>query len=690
LISCAAFFAAPNAHALPGQVLGEQKISSTAGGFGGALDDQDQFGSSVTLVGDLDGNTVRDLIVGAARDGDGGVAAGAAWVLFMDASGMVVSEAKISATSGGLGGPLGAGDQFGMAVAGIGDLDGDTVPDVVVGADGDDDGGPDRGAVYVLLLNADGSVKAEQKIDSTTVGLGGSIGDGARFGSSITSLGDLDGDSVVDIAVGAPLADGQGSARGAVWILFLNADGTLKSTSLLDDSTGALGGSLSDLDLFGSSVAAFHDLDGDGHQDLAVGAPGDSDNGTARGAIWVLNLDVTGSIVGLQKINDGIGGFTATLDDDDAFGAATAVLPDVDGDGIADLAVGATGDDTGGFDRGNVYVLFMNQDGSVSGYRRINAPASGFVGPLVNTEMFGNAVTSIRDLDGDMIPDLAVGLRHSSDGGANRGAVYVVFLDGAVGTLCGDGFLDPAEECDDGNDDANDCCAPDCSFESVGTSCPDGDVCNGSETCDGAGTCLAAAPLDCSDGQACTQDSCDPVLGCFSVSGPAPDCRSSSKGSVLLVDKLKPASDKLNWKWLKGESAFEDFGDPMNTDTLALCVYDMLADVPDLVAGLVLAPSAANWSVLGANKGLKYKDPNAQQSGVKQVVMKAGPAGKAKITVKAKGPATPLPGAVIPEYFAQDSAVVLQLVGSHGECWGTEFVGPALKNEFERFKDKLF
>ena len=62
-----------------------------------------------------------------------------------------------------------------MSAAGIGDLDGDTIPDVVVGADGDDDGGPDRGAVYVLFMNANGTVASHQKISDTEGGFGGLI-----------------------------------------------------------------------------------------------------------------------------------------------------------------------------------------------------------------------------------------------------------------------------------------------------------------------------------------------------------------------------------------------------------------------------------------------------------------------------------------------------------------------------------
>jgi cysteine-rich repeat protein len=74
---------------------------------------------------------------------------------------------------------------------------------------------------------------------------------------------------------------------------------------------------------------------------------------------------------------------------------------------------------------------------------------------------------------------------------------------------CGNGILEPGEECDDGNTLDGDCCSSQCFFEPVGSSCSDGQFCNGEESCDGAGTCDAGLPVDCDDGVACTVDACD-------------------------------------------------------------------------------------------------------------------------------------------------------------------------------------
>ena len=110
----------------------------------------------------------------------------------------------------------------------MGDLDGDGITDLAVGAYYDD-GGTNCGAMWILFLNANGTTKSYQKISDTAGSFTGTLSDDDRFGSSVASLGDLDGDGVADIAVGARLDDDGGSGRGAVWILFLNTNGTVKS-----------------------------------------------------------------------------------------------------------------------------------------------------------------------------------------------------------------------------------------------------------------------------------------------------------------------------------------------------------------------------------------------------------------------------------------------------------------------------
>ncbi|SVD96627.1 uncharacterized protein METZ01_LOCUS449481, partial [marine metagenome] len=182
-------------------------------------------------------------------------------------------------------------DQFGWSVANIGDLDGDGVNDLAVGATYDDmdengvaDGGKNRGAVHIMFMESDGSVKSTVEINDSTEN-GPTLANNDRFGASVENIGDFDGDGVNDLAVGASYDNTGGKNRGAVHILFMESDGSVKSTVVINDST-TNGPTLSNSDLFGTSVANIGDLDGDGVNDLAVGANFDDmdENGVADGA----------------------------------------------------------------------------------------------------------------------------------------------------------------------------------------------------------------------------------------------------------------------------------------------------------------------------------------------------------------------------------------------------------------------
>lgn len=411
------------------QVGSHQKISATEGGFTGALDDNDGFGRSAAPLGDLDGDGLIEVAVGAHLDDDGvysGSNRGAVWILSLNADGTVSAHQKISDTEGGLDSHLSETGYFGASLAPLGDLDEDGVVDLAVGAPNDRDGGYDYGAVWILFLNDDGTVKGEQKISATEGGFEGPLEDD-KFGSSVAGLGDLDGDGVPDLAVGARNDDDGLSYNGAVWILFLNADGTVKSEQKISATAGGFTGTLDDNDKFGSSVAALGDLDGDGATDLAVGAPDDTDGGFDRGAMWILFLNTDGTVDSHQKISSTEGGFDGTIDDFDYFGSAASALGDLDSNGTTDLAVGVPNDSDGGWQRGAVWLIYLNADGTVKREAKISDTEGGFTGTLADNDQFGSSVAPLGDLDDDGVPDLAVGAIWDDDGGSQRGAVWVLF-----------------------------------------------------------------------------------------------------------------------------------------------------------------------------------------------------------------------------------------------------------------------
>eukprot|EP00041_Stephanoeca_diplocostata_P006905 m.95615 g.95615 ORF g.95615 m.95615 type:complete len:210 (-) comp16608_c0_seq3:2674-3303(-) len=203
---------------------------------------------------------------------------------------MVKSHQKISVMAGDFTGALDAYDLFGISIASIGDFDGDNVIDLAVGASGDDDGGESSGAVWIVFLNANGTMKSHQKISAIEGDFTGALDASDYFGTSVANIGDLNGDNVVDIAVGAYYDGDGGYRRGAVWILLLNSDGAVESHQKISDTAGNFTGELEDFDYFGYSVASVGDVNKDGVTDVAVGAIGDGDGGLLKGAVWILPL----------------------------------------------------------------------------------------------------------------------------------------------------------------------------------------------------------------------------------------------------------------------------------------------------------------------------------------------------------------------------------------------------------------
>ncbi len=414
-----------------GDVLGGTQIDGSNLAGPGA---SDELGSAVAVLGDLDGDGVDDLAVGAPGTADvGHVEQGAVWVLRMNADGSVKASFEIDT------GELGLADfeRFGTSVEAIGDIDGDGVPDMAVGSL------LAEGEVRLVRLNADGSVKSATAIGAGQGGFTDPLAVGDHFGSAIASIGDLDGDGVRDLVVGADAHDG----TGAVWLLLMNADGTVKSSHGIENGIGGFDGALALGDRFGAALTAPGDVDGDGIPDLAVGAPSDPAFSADPGAAWLLFLNTDGSVREGRRITAGSGGLT--LSASASFGAALAALGDVDGDGVPDLAVGAPDEDpVFGATSGMMYALLLHPDGGVKGFAPLGVTTSLGIQP---GEHFGSAIASLGDADGDGTVRWLVGAPYPGTGGIVRSLElqqgepglegFVIFEDAN-----GDGILDPVTE----------------------------------------------------------------------------------------------------------------------------------------------------------------------------------------------------------------------------------------------------
>jgi hypothetical protein len=409
-----------------------KKVSNTSGNLGNILPASEFFGTSVSSLGDLDGDGVGELLVGATGDNDGSTGSGAAFIVYLDTDDTVKLDGgsgkyrKISNPA--LGGALSSGDGFGSSVADLGDLDGagGTARAIAVGAWKADSPAPpcqmgpcppgttDSGAVYIVFLKQDGTVDHFQTISNTSGNLGRILLSNSNFGVGMAYLGEF------SIAGGKAKTLAVGSAN-KIYILFLNPDGTVNSRKEITDSQA---GAQSNTN-FGYSVGRLGDIDGDGVPDIIVGARKDNDGGTERGAVWILLLNADGSFKAtLKKISDTSGNLSngnsgGALRDSDWFGTSVSGTGDLGEDGVPDIIVGSM-DDEDGSDAGAAYVIYLNVDGTVKSKQKIPSVASGFTGSLTAGALFGSGVA--------LTGEKRISIGAKQDGADDSGAVYNFYI----------------------------------------------------------------------------------------------------------------------------------------------------------------------------------------------------------------------------------------------------------------------
>ena len=378
----------------------------------------DQVGSAVTSVGDIDGDGIPDMAAGAWGNDDGGGEAGGVWVILLNSNGTAKSVVELADGLNGMTNSLAAGDNLGRSIAPAGDIDGDMIPDLLVGAPGNDDGGSGAGAVWVILLNSDGTAKSSIELADGLNGMSTDLEAGDQFGVSVASAGDVDGDGVPDVLAGAHNNDDGGADAGAVWVILLNSDGTAKSSIELADGLNGMSSVLEAGDALGESVASAGDINGDGIPDVLAGAALNDDEQDDSGAVWVILLNSDGTVKSFVELANGLGGLTGgSFSSGDEFGNSVTSPGDLDGDGVPDLIAGIhknANSDGAGEELGAVLIVLLNENGTAKATLEIDRTSHPDMFFSTFADRFGTTVVVPVDVNGDGTPDLLVDNRGRS------------------------------------------------------------------------------------------------------------------------------------------------------------------------------------------------------------------------------------------------------------------------------------
>ncbi len=333
---------------------------------------QEELGRSVSGIGDVNGDGLADVIIGSPGYDNG----------------LAISVGKASVRSGADGSLLYSflgvtpGDWFGASVSGAGDVNGDGVPDLIIGAPYSDWVGNNSGRAFVYSGATGGLLHVFDGVVNQ------------RLGYAVSAAGDVNGDGFDDVIVG--------SENMAVVRVYSGADGSLLHLVSGNPSTDFA---------FGHAVSGAGDVNGDGAEDFIVGASTADTNGTNSGAAYVYS-GADGSVL---HVFDGVASY-------DSFGYSVGGGLDFNGDGFDDILVGARNATLGAANSGVVYV-FSGVDGS----------SLFVIGGSALGDNFGESVAASADVDGDSIPDFVVGAPLADFNGANTGRASV--YSGADGSV---------------------------------------------------------------------------------------------------------------------------------------------------------------------------------------------------------------------------------------------------------------
>ncbi|MDB3936380.1 hypothetical protein N9383_06650, partial [Granulosicoccus sp.] len=429
-----------------------QDLDGSNGFVINGIDQFDNSGRSVGGAGDINGDGLDDLIIGASEgDPNGFYDAGESYVVFGGSDVGSVGSLNLSALDGVNGfviNGVDADDSSGRSVSGAGDFNGDGVDDVIIGAPMTTLNGTRFVGQSYVVFGGTGIANSGSLNLSSLDGVNGFVFNGivgvARFGDSVSGAGDINDDGVDDVIIGANRADANGvDGSGETYVVFGGRDvgsGGSLNLSGLDGSNGFVINGIDIRDYAGYSVNSAGDINGDGVDDVIIGAQFADQNGfNSVGESYVVfgGREVgRGGSLNMSDL-DGVNGFVINgIDEYDNSGASVSGAGDINGDGVDDVIIGAPYADANGvFYAGESYVVLGGREVGSGGSLNLSSldGVNGFVINGTEQTSSGYSVSGAGDINGDGVADVIIGSNQRTVDNPGSGKSYVVFGSASVG-----------------------------------------------------------------------------------------------------------------------------------------------------------------------------------------------------------------------------------------------------------------
>jgi hypothetical protein len=394
----------------------------------GAAGIRSQLGFNLAFVPDMNGDGKGEIIVAAPGIVDGSFnPLGGSYVIFGKSGNATISIDTLVADNAGFAIVAGANDRLlGSSVAAAADVNGDTVPDVIVGAYGSDNA---NGAAYVVFGKSSSTAVDVSQLALTSLGFALKGEFLANAGYSVASIGDINADGKADIMVSAPDDPMDSTTQGHTYVVFGKTDSAVINLADIvaggaNDAGGFVISGEKDDDFSGDWVSAVGDVNADGMMDFAIAASFFSNDGgiTRPGRAYVIyGRSGMSADISLTDIANGNGGFIINADvaDNIHLGSQIVAAGDVNSDGFDDMLVGAFGTEPSTA-KGAAYVVFGKDNTAAVSVTELTSEAGGYQIIGVDSDLAGRAVAFAGDINADGKADLAVGA-------PGNFKVYIVF-----------------------------------------------------------------------------------------------------------------------------------------------------------------------------------------------------------------------------------------------------------------------